>query len=158
MSEADDDKDLAAIEELHRRDMRASREGDFRTLRSIMSDDAVVMPPGGRATRGRAELDRSFSRMAEAMGSVEVLEYVLDFEEVKVLGDYAFEWGTIRGASRMRDGDGSVERSSYKVMRILQRQPDGEWKVHRTIWNENPAEGEEDTARVEPRGRPAGEN
>ena len=136
------DEDLRAIEELHERDMAASRAGDFRALRSLMSDEAVVMPPGGRATRGREALDASFARMEGAMGGVEVLEYVLDFEEVKVLGDYAFEWGTIRGASRARTGDGRVERSSYKVMRILQRQPDGEWKVHRTIWNENPAEAE----------------
>jgi uncharacterized protein (TIGR02246 family) len=128
-------EDLKAIEELHQRDMRASREGDFETLRSLMSDDAVVMPPGGRVTRGRAALDASFARMAEGMRQVEVLEYELDFEEVEVVGDYAFEWGTIRGAMRALPG-GEVERSSYKVMRVLQRQPDGAWKVHRTIWNE----------------------
>lgn len=139
MDERTHEADLRAIEELHRRDMRASREGDFRTLRSLMSDDAVVLPPGGRVTRGAAALDASFARMAEGMGQVEVLEYELDFEEVKVLGDYAFEWGFIRGAMRGLPG-GEVERSSYKVMRILQRQPDGSWKVHRTIWNEGGGE------------------
>lgn len=135
MDEQAREQDLRAIEELHRRDMRASREGDFETLRALMSDDAVVMPPGGRVTRGREALDASFARMAEAMKQVEVLEYELDFEEVHVVGDYAFEWGAIRGAMRARP-DGPVERSTYKVMRVLQRQPDGRWKVHRTIWNE----------------------
>jgi hypothetical protein len=38
MSDASE-KDLRAIEELHQRDMEASRAGDFRTLRSIASDD-----------------------------------------------------------------------------------------------------------------------
>ena len=135
MNEPTHAEDLRAIEELHRRDMRASREGDFETLRSLMSDDAVVMPPGGRVTRGRADLDASFARMAEGMRQVEVLEYELDFEEVQVVGDYAFEWGFIRGAMRALP-DGEVERSSYKVMRVLRREPDGAWKVHRTIWNE----------------------
>ena len=129
--------DLRAIEELHRRDMRASREGDFATLRSLMSDDAVVMPPGGRVTRGGAALDASFARMAEGMRQVEVLAYELDFEEVEVVGDYAFEWGAIRGAMRALP-DGPVERSSYKVMRVLRREPGGAWKVHRTIWNDDP--------------------
>jgi len=115
--------------------MAASKAGDFVALRSVMTDDAVVMSPGGHFTRGKAELDASFGRMAEAIGGVEILEYVLDFEEVKILGDYAFEWGTIRGAMRARRGD-SVERSADKVMRMLQRQPDDEWKLHRTIWNE----------------------
>jgi ketosteroid isomerase-like protein len=67
------------------------------------------------------------------------VDYQLDFEEVKVLGDYAYEWGFIRGAMRPRVG-GETQHLSYKVMRILAKQPAGEWKVHRTIWNENPAE------------------
>ncbi len=136
-----DEKDLAAIEELHRRDMAASKAGDFETLRSIITDDAVMMPPGVHPTRGREAIERGLSRMAEAMSGVEVLEYVLDFEEVVVCGDYAFEWGHIRGAMRARDAsEAEVERSTYKVMRILRRQPDGAWKVHRSIWNDAPAE------------------
>ena len=75
--------------------------------------------------------------MQEGMQEVEVLEYVLDFEEITLLGNYAFEWGTIRGAMRDKR-EGKVEYATYKVMRILQRQANGEWKVHRTIWNDNP--------------------
>lgn len=130
-------KELEAIEQLHTKDMLASQSGDFATLRSIMTDDAVVMPPGGNWRRGKTELDASFARMQNAMSQSEVLEYVLDFEEVKILGDYAFEWGTIRGSMRAKDSD-EIQLSSYKVMRILQKQTNGEWKVHRTIWNDNP--------------------
>ena len=133
-----DEKELAAIMQLHRRDMEASKAGDFETLRSLMSDDAVMMPPGGQFVRGRAEIDAGMSRMAEAMRAVEVLEYVLDFEEVKVLGDYAFEWGMIRGRMCSREG-GEPEHSIYKVMRILKKQDDGEWRVHRSIWNASSA-------------------
>ncbi|HXG65975.1 MAG TPA: SgcJ/EcaC family oxidoreductase [Blastocatellia bacterium] len=136
--DADLRKDLEAIERLHQKDMAASKAGDFATLRSIMTDDAVIMPPGGKVVRGRAEMDAGFERMKESMSQVEVLEYVLDFEEAQVLGDYAFERGMIRGAMRSKDG-GEVEHSTYKVMRILQKQPDGSWKVHRSIWNNNPA-------------------
>lgn len=132
------EQDLQAIDELHRKDMIASKAGDHATLRSIMSDDAVVMPPGGKWLRGKEELDKSFSRMKDGMSEVEVLEYILDFEEVKVLGEYAFEWGTIRGSMRASP-DGDVEHQTYKVMRILKKQH-GEWKVHRTIWNANPVE------------------
>jgi uncharacterized protein (TIGR02246 family) len=131
------DNDLQAIEQLHQQDMAAAKMGDFETLRSLMTDDAVVMPPGSHWLRGKAERDASFQNMQVAMSQVDVLEYRLDFEEVTILGDYAFEWGTIRGATRPKNG-GDVETSSYKVMRILQRQVDGEWKVHRTIWNDNP--------------------
>ena len=130
------EEDLRAIERLHQKDMEASRTADFETLRSVMTDEAVILPPDGEPVCGREELDASFGRMGDGMGQVEVLEYVLDFKEVKILGDYAFEWGEIRGSMRQKGGE--PQRSTYDVMRILHRQSNGEWKVHRSIWNERP--------------------
>jgi uncharacterized protein (TIGR02246 family) len=127
--------DVDRIEELHQTDMQASKTGDFATLRSLMSDDAAVMPPGGRLIRGREALDRSFAAMHGAQSHADVLEYRFDWQEVRVLGEYAFEWGYIHGKERdTKTGDVRIER--YHVMRILERQADGSWKVHRTIWNE----------------------
>ena len=126
--------DLERIDALHRADMEASRRDDYRTLRSLMSDDAVVMAPGGRMIRGRDALDRSFAAMTQAVPTTEVLEYRFDWHEVQVCGEYAFEWGYIVGRERnLATGEVTAER--YHVMRVLQRQPDGAWKVHRTIWN-----------------------
>jgi len=34
---------------------------------------------------------------------------------------------------RQKNG-GKIESSVFKVMRILQKQPDGSWKVHRSMW------------------------
>jgi uncharacterized protein (TIGR02246 family) len=126
--------DVERIAELHRKDMAASKAGDFRTLRSLMSDDAVVLPPGGRMLRGAEALDRSFAVMAAAPVTTEVLDYRFDWHEVEVCGDYAFEWGYIVGQERDL-ASGQVSAETHHVMRILQRQPDGEWKVHRTMWN-----------------------
>ena len=64
-----------------------------------------------------------------AFEPVEALE---DFEEIKVAGDYAFEWGTYRWTSRPRAGGDPVS-SSGKLLRILQRDSDGSWKMYRTI-------------------------
>ena len=125
--------DLAAIDALHRRDMAAARAGDFATLRSLIDDEAVMMPPGGKALHGKAALDASFAAMAKAPKAHEVLEYVLDFDEVVVAGDLAFERGTIRGAMK-EIATGEVTRSQYHVMRVLRRQADGAWKVYRSIW------------------------
>jgi uncharacterized protein (TIGR02246 family) len=128
------DGDLERIEELHRVDMRASKAGDYRTLRTLLSDDAVVLPPGGHMIRGREALDESFARMAQATPPTEVLDYRFEWHEVRVCGDYAFEWGYILGEERDRR-TGEVRSERYHAMRVLQRQRDGSWKVHRTIWN-----------------------
>ena len=133
--------DLARIEALHRADMAASQRGDYRTLRSLMSDDAVVLPPGGTMLRGRDALDRSFAAMSQAAPTTEVLEYRFDWHEVQLCGDYAFEWGYIVGLERSL-ATGEVTSERYHVIRVLQRQPDEDWKVHRTIWNTATASGE----------------
>jgi len=33
---------------------------------------------------------------------------------------------------------GQATRYRFKVMRVLRREPDGNWKVHRTMWNDAP--------------------
>ena len=127
--------DLERIDALHETDMQASRARDYSVLRTRMSDDAVVLPPGGRMIRGREALGRGFDAMATMEPTSDVLEYRFDWQEVQVCGEYAFEWGYIVGRERDRK-TGEVTDERYQVMRILQRQPDGTWKVHRTIWNE----------------------
>jgi ketosteroid isomerase-like protein len=62
-----------------------------------------------------------------------VIEYRLEFEEVKIFGNYAVEWGAIRGATR-EIASGRVNQSEYHVMRVLRRQPNGSWKIWRSIW------------------------
>lgn len=126
--------DIERIDELHQVDMNASRAGDYRTLRTLLSDDAVVLPPGGRMIRGREALDASFAAMASHPPSSRVLEYRFDWHEIEICGEYAFEWGYIVGREESL-ADGAISDEKHHVMRILRRQDDRSWKVHRTIWN-----------------------
>jgi ketosteroid isomerase-like protein len=67
---------------------------------------------------------------------VSVVDYDEEFEELVICGNHAFEWGLIRCVCML--GDGKRENLKFKVLRVLQRQADGEWKVHRAIWNDMP--------------------
>lgn len=115
------------------RDMEASKSGDFKSLRSLLTPDAVMMPPGQHLIRGEEQLIRSYRHMEEEMKETEILDYRLEFEEIQIFGDYAFEWEFIHGSSRNKNK--AVEQSSYKLMRILKKNNEGDWKVHRAIWN-----------------------
>ncbi|MGD2071112.1 MAG: nuclear transport factor 2 family protein, partial [Gemmatimonadota bacterium] len=87
-------RDLAAIEALHRRDREASLAGDWPTLMGLWSDDPVALPPDGPVQEGREAVERSLERYREAAEAWETVEYVQDFGEVQVMGDYAWDWGT----------------------------------------------------------------
>ena len=125
--------DIKAIKELRDRDAKAAKSGDFETLRSIMSDEAVVLPPGEKPQVGKADLDAAFAQMSQAPKTYEILEYTFDLSEPEIIGSFAFEYGAIRGATRNLK-DGRIEQSNYHLMRILRKEAGEEWKVYRTIW------------------------
>ena len=130
--------DVAEIQKLRDKDISASKAGDYETLASLFTEDAVVMAPGSGFVRGRAERDATMAKMREAMSQYEVIEYHEDFEELKILGSDAVEWGTINGQMRYIK-TGKVEKSAYKVMRVLRKQPGGDWKIARSIFNDMPS-------------------
>jgi uncharacterized protein (TIGR02246 family) len=121
------------IEVLRRRDMEASLQRDGEALLALWTDDAVALPPGRPVSRGRAAMRSQLAGLAAARAKLEVLDYREDFEETMVFGETAVEWGCISGRERVR-ATGVVTESRYHVMRILRRQPDGSWLVHRSIY------------------------
>lgn len=127
-------EELEAIEALHRRDMAAARAGDAEALSALWTADIVALAPGSPTRRGREEALASLRRSLAASAEWETVDYVLRFEEVRLLGDHAWDWGTFEGVVRHRT-TGETARSSGKLLRILRRTPEGEWRVHRTIWN-----------------------
>lgn len=60
--------DLERIEELHQADMRASKPGDYRTLRRLYVRRRSGAAARGRMIRGRESLDQSFATAAQATG------------------------------------------------------------------------------------------
>lgn len=81
--------------------------------------------PGAKSEVGAANNRREF----------EILEYDEKFEQTTIVGDHAFEWGHISGSEK-RLSDGQVLRSVVKVLRILQRQSDGSWRVRVSMFNQ----------------------
>ena len=124
------DADRLAIEALNAHDVKATMAQDLKALVSQWTDDFVVIPGTGEIVRGRAANAANAERAMEQMRGVVPVEYDLKTEEITVSGDYAFTWGTYRGTARA--GDAEMVYSG-KFMRILQRQPDGSWKMHRTM-------------------------
>ena len=129
------EKDLRAIDALNRRDVEAALAGDAAAMMSQWTDDIVLLQPAGPILRGRTVAAETLLGAASAL---EILDWAFDFQEIAVFGDHALEWGTYQGSMRVRTG-GNVIRTSGKLLRILQRQPDGSWKMHRTMSTVDPA-------------------
>jgi uncharacterized protein (TIGR02246 family) len=129
-----EENDLRAIEAVNQRDMKAALAGDTAVMMSQWTDDIVLLQPAGPILRGRSA---AAEVLLGAASAVEILDGAFDFQEVKVLGDHAFQWGTYNYTVRPRAG-GEPVGTSGKLMRILQRQPDGSWKMYRTMSTVDP--------------------
>jgi ketosteroid isomerase-like protein len=129
--------DRRAIEALNQHDVQAALASDVEAIVSQWTDDFVVIPPAGPIVRGRAANAAMAEQGKEQMQAHIPVDYVVEIEEITVTGDYAFEWGTYRGAARPRAGGSDVTYSG-KLLRILQRQPGGGWKMHRTMTTSDP--------------------
>ena len=86
----------------------------------------------GSVVRGRSANAALMDGARARADRLEPVEHVLGFEETIVAGDYVFQWGTFRSSTRARES-GQVFSGSGKLLRILQRQADGSWKMHRMM-------------------------
>ena len=125
------DDERRAIEALNQHDVQAVLSGDMRAITSQWTDDFVVLS-SGPILRGKAANVAMVEAGAEQINAFVPVDYVVEFEEITVLGDYAYEWGTFRGSMRPRGG-GETMSYSGKLLRIHRREPDGAWKMHRTM-------------------------
>jgi ketosteroid isomerase-like protein len=129
--------DLRAIEALNEQDRKAILANDIATITSQWTEDFVALPQAGPIVRGRAANVEIAERSRQQLQAIEAIDYVADFEEIQVLGEYAYEWGTFRSGLRPRAG-GDIVSFTGKLMRILRRQQDGSWKMHRTMLTTDP--------------------
>jgi uncharacterized protein (TIGR02246 family) len=133
-NETNPDADLHAIEDINRRDVQYALANDAARMMSQWTDDFVLLPAAGPIMRGRSAIAEAF----RGVESPEIVAYVLDIQEVKVLGDHAYQWGTYEYSVRPQTG-GEPVRTGGKLMRILQRQRDGSWKIYRGIATVDPS-------------------
>jgi len=126
------ESDIRSIEALNQHDVNATLAMDTDAIISQWTDDFVVLHAAGPIIRGQSANAAAAKTSMEQMKAFIPIEYNLDVQEITVAGDYAFEWGTYRGSARSLTGSENVNYVG-KFMRILQRQPDGSWKMHRTM-------------------------
>ncbi len=137
------DADFKAINELTQRDIVASKENDVDTLASLWTDDGVLIVPVTPPFVGKPAIRALLDKQKEQAKDAETTAYNEEWEEVRVVGDYAYQWGSISVTVELAGG----KQLSHTVnaMRILQRQKDGSWLVARAVVTPGPVRPHKDS-------------
>jgi len=100
---------------------------------SIHTDDAVLMFPGMPPVVGR---DAIHSFALDCFSKYEFVFPEWQSKEIVISGDWAFHRFSAIALIRSLGGGEPIRRDA-KYIDILHREPDGQWKVARHIFNSN---------------------
>lgn len=111
----------------------AFNSGDGKALADLYTDDAVVFPPGAKRVEGKEAIAEFWQGAIDSgLGDAD-----LEPLEVVEFGDLAYEVGAVALTATGSDGDRVPVSGKYIV--VWQRADDGVWRLHRDIWNLDPA-------------------
>lgn len=128
-------KTYEAIEKLHQLDLKALKTNDIDMFVTLVTDDCIMLPPAMEPICGREAIRNYLNDKFMEWKNYEVARYDQQFEEVKVIGGLAYEWGTSKGVYYMKNGGPDIFENS-RMFRILHSQPDGSWKIARVMWHD----------------------
>lgn len=128
-------EDQAAIQTLQEKDIAASTSMDVDALLALWTDDGVLLAPSHAPISGKDALRAFYEQQRDTMANIEIVGYEEQWQEVRIMGDYAYQWGQVQ--ERTRAAQNSPENSvTVNAMRILKRDDSGHWHVSRAIYNQ----------------------
>ena len=124
------EQDLAAITEFNRRYLKAINDEDIATLSSLTTEDHIMIASGRAPLVGKAANDEANGRVFTQFDIVETWTPV----ETVVDGNLAYQRGTFTVEATPRAG-GNTTKTAGNFLRIYRRQPNGEWRMTRDMFN-----------------------
>lgn len=132
-----DETDLVAIDTVRKDHVEALNAGNAGAWVEQFADDGVQMPPNTPANVGKENI----SLWSAGLLSNFRVKFGLTVDEVRILGDWAFERGAFSIALDPAAGGPSMEDRG-KYVTIYRRGAGGRWQMARDIWNsDNPLPG-----------------
>ena len=128
------DADLAAIADFNRRYVQAINDGNIDTLAELTTDDHIMLTPNRPPLAGKAALVEAMTR---AFAQTEIDESWTPVETV-IDGDLAYQRGTYVVRARAKGSDAEMRETTGSFLRIYRRQPNGEWRLTRDVFNTHP--------------------
>jgi len=130
-------EDVAAIKAMPAKYEAAYNASDAAALAELHTEEAIRMPPNEPALVGKEAIQSWYQTRFDQFTP----QVTVSHEEVEVAGDWAFARGSYTSTQTPKAGGEPVEDSG-KFLTISKRQPDGSWKIYRTIYNsDNPLPG-----------------
>ena len=127
----DTEVDRQAIRELNDAYTAGVNSENADALAALYTDEAVLLWEGRPAVIGRSNIRAALTQFL-GLGDFQMSATV---EEVEVVGDLGYFWGSGRGT--LTDSSGNESAVDLRYLLVCKRQPDGSWKTSHHMNNPN---------------------
>jgi len=101
--------------------------GDAKAVANTYTKDGKIFPRNRPIIEGQEGLEGYWGS-----GGAKVLSHQVTQIEVKIIGDFAYDYGTYSGSVEDKDGQQSDFAGKYV---IIWKKVKGDWKIYLDIWN-----------------------
>jgi ketosteroid isomerase-like protein len=137
VNRAQDRSGKAAIETFNKKFIAAHLKMDHALILSFWEDDGVSLLPDTPPLVGKLAITKFVENAIASMPGYHVTKQEIDFRDIRVVGDWAFEWGLEHQVSEGPPGKPTFDGHG-KILLILHQNEQGDWKLHQEMWNSAP--------------------
>jgi len=129
-SEPDSQAEIAAFNAKY---TDATRRMDNAATMALFADDAVDLLPGMEPMSGKVMITKWLDQTMEGLKGIQMVSNEDEFHDIEVSGNWASEWANTHQVVNLADGK-RVEIYG-KMLLVLQKGGDGQWKIKEEMWN-----------------------
>jgi uncharacterized protein (TIGR02246 family) len=122
------------IEKAHNADVAATLARDPVALANLFADDGVLLAPGSKPAVGREAILAEIRKEKALSPEAKALSYNPHVQDTQIMDGRAVEWGYFEASVREAPA-GEIKQIRGNMLRVLKRQPGGEWKFARVMWS-----------------------
>ena len=129
-------RDIQDIRDIHKRYEETWLKGDADGVRALFTENCVLFPPHGDTPRiGQKGLNEFW--FPPSAPPTRITRLVVIPQDIGGDEQIAYVWGTDEVAWTTTQG-GKATASSHKgiFLNVLQKQPDGKWKISHHMWDD----------------------
>lgn len=127
------------IDAFNERFVTAHRKMDNAAVMSLWAEDGVSLLPETAPMIGKAAIGKFIDDVTAKMPGYHMEKMDVDFQGIEVSGNWASEWAFEHQVVRPPD-DRPPFDGHGKMLLVLHREADGNWRIKREMWNQGTKE------------------
>lgn len=137
---ANTDEHRKEIDAFNAKFLVAHLKMDTPTILEMWADDGVSLLPETAPMIGKPAIAKFLTGVTEQLKGWRMEKMELDFQGIEVSGDWASEWALEHQVVRPPDADKPAFDGRGKMLLVLHREADGNWRIKREMWNQGQKE------------------